>query len=331
MRSSSPRPVSRSFREQSLVARFADVMPRVYLADAADTVTPDRRAAQHLLLGLLAWLWDTVAGPVLDRLGFTTTPAGTGPRIWWVLAGPMAHVPIHAAGHHDERGQPGARIVMDRVISSYTPTVRALGNRSSGPPAVPPRALVVSMPDTPGAAPLPGAGREATSVSTKFADVIHLTGEQATRDNVLSQLGGASHAHFACHGYSDYVDPAAGRLLLHDHAVHALTVADISRVIFDNAELAYLSACDTARGALAMADEALNIASAFRIAGYRHVIGTLWPINDQVTPDVAEAFYTHLIGSQESPATALHATTRWLRDRYPRLPVLWAPHIHVGA
>ncbi|MYX40196.1 hypothetical protein GTW59_03695, partial [Streptomyces sp. SID89] len=60
--------------------------------------------------------------PVLERLGLLDAPAGEEwPRLWWSPGGALAALPLHAAGHHD-----GRRSVLDRVVSSYTPTVRAL-------------------------------------------------------------------------------------------------------------------------------------------------------------------------------------------------------------
>ncbi|CAG8697403.1 9223_t:CDS:1, partial [Acaulospora colombiana] len=46
------------------------------------------------------------------------------PRIWWCATGPLAFLPIHAAGIYD----PGSvdSQISDYVISSYTPTLSAL-------------------------------------------------------------------------------------------------------------------------------------------------------------------------------------------------------------
>ncbi len=78
------------------------------------------------LSGILEWLWDTIAWPVLDQLGcadVTADPASLT-RIWWMPTGALCRLPLHAAGHHRERG---GRTLLDRVVSSYTPTVHALG------------------------------------------------------------------------------------------------------------------------------------------------------------------------------------------------------------
>ena len=121
-----------------------------------------------------------------------------------------------------------------------------------------------------------------------------LTGPEATREAVLAALPGARWAHFACHGSADLADPSASRLLLDDHQTAPLTVVDVARLRLDDAELAFLSACSTARPVGRLADEAIHLASAFQLAGYRHVIGTLWPIGDQHAVDIADDIYTAL-------------------------------------
>ncbi|MFG2222325.1 hypothetical protein [Streptomyces sp. NPDC048644] len=47
----------------------------------------------------------------------------------WIPGGPLSLLPVHAAGHHGF-GAAGRerRTVLDRVVSSCTPTVRALGH-----------------------------------------------------------------------------------------------------------------------------------------------------------------------------------------------------------
>ena len=326
---------------------------------AADSATslPDRIAAQEKLLQILDWLWDVAAGPVLDALGYRQSPPpGTAwPRVWWAPGGLLGLLPVHAAGHHSEflAWDVARRTVIDRVISSYTPTVRALRyarQHTRRDAALPGRALIVAMPVTPG---LPGGGelpnvpQEVAWVRDLLPDTVLLaepdtsepvTGSAgiATRANVLDQLPRCPVAHFACHGVTDPADPSKSLLLLHDYQSDPLTVASLAPVDLGQAQLAYLSACETALTSTAgLIDEAIHLTTAFQLAGFPHVIGTLWEINDELAVTIARAFYTDLRTSPHvldtgQAARALHNAVRAARDKLPRTPSLWAAYIHAG-
>ncbi|UQS25189.1 CHAT domain-containing protein [Amycolatopsis thermalba] len=284
----------------------------------------ERQAAERTIHDTLEWLWDTVAGPVLDAIGVT------GSRIWWAPVGVLSLLPLHAAGHH--RG--GGPAVMDRVISSVTPTVRALAHartrrRGSGER---PRLLVVAMPSTPDGADLPGARAEAEFLAAHVPGATVLAGADATRDAVLDALPSAGWVHFACHGYSDPDNPSDSHLVLHDHARAPLRVVDVSRLRLPDARFAYLSACDTARTSETLSDEAIHPAAAFQIAGFAQVVGTLWRVEDAVAPVLAQWIYRDLLTpGAGTTATAVHRTARALREKYPNLPSVWAAHVHFGA
>jgi CHAT domain-containing protein len=98
----------------------------------------------------------------------------------------------------------------------------------------------------------------------------------------------------------------------------------------DRAELAFLSACETARPGAQLSDEAIHLTTACQLAGFRDVIGTLWTIADHAAVEFADAFYDTLLGTPGDVAAALHAATRRTRDAWLRRPSLWAAHIHVG-
>ena len=315
-----------------------------------------RVRAQQAIRQVLAWLWDNAAEPVLDAFGYQEPPAPgqPWPRLWWVPGGLLSLLPIHAAGHHTKPPDPGHRTVIDRVISSYTPTVGALAyartahaHAASG---VTGRSLIIAMPTTPD---LPDQGRlkyvpaEAELLQERLPHPTMLTEHPTARDtivgllptkaNVLEHLPGCAIAHFACHGYTDPVDPSQSRLLLHDHRRDPLTIAALASLTLDHAQLAYLSACGTARMTDArLLDEAIHLASAFQMAGFPHVVGTLWEINDAIAVEIAKTFYTALTTPDGTldphhAARALHQATRTQRDRQPTTPYLWASHIHAGA
>jgi CHAT domain-containing protein len=237
---------------------------------------------------------------------------------------------------------------MDRAISSYTPTITALRYARRSAPAASSPAVIVAMPTTPGLRDqgrLPFVRQEAEMLARRLPDSVSIiepdplsearTDIVPTLANVLAQLTTCPVAHFACHGLNDPADPSRSHLLLHDHDSAPFTVAALAPLRLDHAQLAYLSACETALSASdRLIDEAIHLTSAFQLAGYRHVIGTLWPIGDSdITVGIAETFYAGLTSSLDvsRAARALHHAVRDVRDAYPQTPTLWAAHIHTGA
>ena len=115
-----------------------------------------RKAAQNSLAGILGGCGTSPPEPVLGVLDYDREPApgGTWPRVWWAPGGLLGLLPIHAAGHHAGSTAPGQvrRTVMDRVVSSYTPTIRALryARLREAVVASPARTLIVAMATTPG-------------------------------------------------------------------------------------------------------------------------------------------------------------------------------------
>ncbi|MEU0551065.1 CHAT domain-containing protein [Micromonospora sp. NPDC005979] len=310
---------------------LSDAVTQLRLLQEATTTASDpaadarsRLRAQSALGGVLEWLWSSLVGPVLDAIG-APGAGGELPRVWWCPVGPLAFFPLHAAQAD------AGRSALDRVVSSYTPTVTALarkrtGARQSRPDA---RSCVVAMRATPGGlGALPSAEREAASAARALPGAWTGLDAAANRDEVLDRLADSAYAHFACHAVADPQDPAQGRLLVHDHQENPLTVADVSRLDLD-AEFAFLSACATAQAPPTLVDEALHITGAFQLAGFRHVIGTLWEVDDAISLALTAAFYAHG-DATGSAAYALHSAVRGLRDRYPLAPTLWAAHVHTG-
>lgn len=180
---------------------------------------------------------------------------------------------------------------------------------------------------------IPAGTSDQARFSNRASLAALLDGTQATRDHVTAELPRHPWAHFACHGASDLGSPSASHLLLHDHLSLPLTVVDVARLRLNRAELAFLSACSTARTVPALADEAIHLAAAFQLAGYRHVIATLWPIGDRLAVRIASDIYHSLAAADaaDTAAEALHAATRRLRGIRVSQPSTWASHLHNGA
>ncbi|HET8683567.1 MAG TPA: CHAT domain-containing protein, partial [Micromonosporaceae bacterium] len=196
-------------------------------------------------------------------------------------------------------------------------------------PATPGPALVVAVPDE----RVPSVETEVARLTALLPDATVLAGPDATRERVLSALADHPVVHVAGHAVSDRADPDASRLLLHDGP---LTVADLRGLHLVGAELAFLSACATSRTRPALVDEAVHLTAAFQLAGYRHVVGTWWPVNDSVAANVAGDVYAELTArGTRAPETAgtalaLHRAVLQLRADFPDRPSLWAAHGHTG-
>lgn len=318
-------------------ARFHDALARL---NAPGTSREEALRAQDEVRSTLDWLWSAVTGPVLDRLGLGVPPEGEEPpRVWWSPGGLLGTLPLHAAAP-DGTG-PGA---LDRVVSSYAPTLRTLHHARTRVPAsagvhrarLEGSLLIVAVPEAEGFPVLHGAREEAGWLARRFADATVLAGGAATRAAVDARLRDAAYAHFACHAVSDPLRPSHGRLVLHGPADASPTVRDLARLRLPGARLAYLSACDTMRVGAELADESVHIASAFQMAGFPHVVGSLWQVDDTVGARVARRLYEQLAPGEGGPlsvdgtARALHRAVCEVRADYPRTPSLWACQVHTG-
>jgi CHAT domain-containing protein len=312
------------------------------------------------MLDMLKWLWDVAIGLILEKLAIRKPPSGNDwPHIWWIPTGSLCHLPIHAAGYHLENS---SRTVLDRAVSSYSPSIKSLvfsyKNKSLRPPESSEKIVLVSMDTTPGMNTLPHVQTEIKKLERLLPASIPRVGMNTPqRVQVLDELTGCNIFHFAGHGISDPSDPSRSSLVVSDAP---LTVEDlISKKLHRNPPLlACLSACATGNNKVdELIDEGIHLMGACQMAGFRHVIGSLWAVSDSHCAEVAEAVYATMIKnamSDKSVSLGLHNAARTLRgglsklrcvgeDRNAKLvgsgkekafvpndPYYWAAYIHMG-
>ncbi|KAI4148276.1 MAG: hypothetical protein LQ340_005153, partial [Diploschistes diacapsis] len=280
------------------------------------------------MISLLEWLWEDIAEPCLHALGFDHPITGDEwPHVRWIPTGLISRLPLHAAGRHMERL---GNTVLDRVISSYSLTVKSLiHGRKHGHSTRLKRdsrlenALLVAMPITPGDPPaLQYAKEEIDEVQTLCGSLkLHpIRPQQQSREKVLDLMKTSEIFHFAGHGRTDMIEPSKSSLLLEDWERSPLTVGHLRdlRLYKNSPFLAYLSACFTsASEEEKLYDEGLNLVAACQLAGFRHVIGTLWEVADQQCVKVASILYQTLCEkglTDTAVALGLHCALRTLRD-----------------
>ncbi|PPR06929.1 hypothetical protein CVT26_004117 [Gymnopilus dilepis] len=294
------------------------------------------------MLGLLGWLWDVIAKPVIENLRLSKQlDAEKLPHIHWIGIGLLATAPLHVAGEYGVTG--ASESTMDYAVSSYAPSLRALLYAAERSPREylnkrkDTRVLIVKMSETDGASPLQNVEEEAATLKGLAQSVSMQTTElnAPTTSDVLSHLPLHNTVHFACHGVSDPGDPSKTHLLLSDGA---LSVEKILKTHSAAPDVAFLSACSTAESHDArVVDESIHIASAFMMVGFKHIIGTLWEGSDKACMVISNRFYAKLFEEDEQSwdgswkvALALHHAVRQVQGLHPKYPLLWAPFVAFG-
>lgn len=263
----------------------------------------------------LDWVWRTVVRPVLTALD--PVPS----RIWWSPTGLLSVLPLHAAGSF------GGESVLDHVVSSYAASLRMFARADVERRCR--SVLVVAVPEAHGLPALRGVDDEVRAIQQVTTPTV-LRGQEATQAAVTAALAEHDVVHFACHATQSLVDSSASGIVLHDGKLGLGTIAAVP----GGAHLAFLSACRTGVGAVDLPDEALHVAAGLQAAGFRHVVGTLWSVEDQSAAAFTAAVYARLSdGAGLDPARtafAVHEATRLAREEDPYDPMRWAQWFHSG-
>ncbi|MCJ1312225.1 hypothetical protein MMC25_005899 [Agyrium rufum] len=171
---------------------------------------------------------------------------------------------------------------------------------------------------------------------------------QPSAADVLREVPQYHFLYVFSHGVSDARDPSKSHLIpLKEHPIHSkdpifadlLTVSDIaSTYVGSDAFTAFLTACPTAETHKpTLVDEELQIGNMFQLAGFPHVIATLWSAYGFMCPDFSETFYRSVCRLMEfepldndlvNIATSMAVLSLMKEAMYE--PLLWAPFTDMG-
>jgi tetratricopeptide (TPR) repeat protein len=283
---------------------------------------------------ILTWFWQVLGKPLLDSIDLSdyVTEGRGKSRIYWVSAGILSILPMHAVGdwcaalrstrltvewkmhkgalcpfwdEHitgvDEE-LPIPDSVHARIVSSYIPNLKAL--RYSRDRDTSQRAasnlqeqsiLLVGMSQTSGANNLNALGEMQTIRESTASSMNSNTLEHPTKMEVIDALGDCDIAHFACHGLADPNDPSLSGVVLHDWHKSPLNVRSLLKANIPRCRLAFISACETMQVKdWRLHEEGVHVAGGFLMAGVPNVISTMWPVDDDVANGIALLFYEFL-------------------------------------
>ncbi|KIJ48883.1 hypothetical protein M422DRAFT_161997 [Sphaerobolus stellatus SS14] len=301
---------------------------------------PSESALGQEFKAILADLWERVVKPVLNALAPMNPSAKVKPHLWWCPTGLLSFLPLHAAGLYHNNAPLGSKL-SDFVISSYTPTLSALLDRVTSLQPQPqrmPKLLAIAQPSSISQISLPGTLTEIKEIEQAVKGVLTiktLVEGNATLDKVVEELKTATWVHFACHGVQNPTHPLKSALLLADN--DRLTLAKLASLKMPRGSLAFLSACQTAKGDEILSDEAVHLGAGMLVTGFEGVIGTMWSVTDRVAPQVARDVYRYLKESNLDITEAAHALQLAVENvRKDSISeenawfISWVPFIHIG-
>jgi CHAT domain-containing protein len=277
-------------------------------AEAMEAPAPLTAPDPAQLAADLAWLYDQLLRPVeQDLAGFDDVIVAP--------TGALSYLPFAAL----LRDRDPAEYAVERFAFAATPSLYSVIALKDHVPSFAFSHLVLGDPD----GTLPAARTEAAEVADMLApDLVTLRiGKEATYDDLLANAGDARFVHFAMHGKLDHRDPRNSFLLLADG--WRMNIPQIMTLPLQNADLVFLSACETGIGTDGL--EYRTIAQAFNHAGAPSVIASYWKVNDAATRSLALGFYKARTEG-ESSAKSLALSQRAMRASGGPLskPGLWA-------
>ena len=179
---------------------------------------------------------------------------------------------------------------------------------------------------------LPGARKEVEMIG-RILNVSPLSGEMATKHEVLKRISSVALVHIAAHSKME-----TGEVILAPNTTgdnpqpqekdYLLTMEDVIEAGL-RARLVVLSCSHSARGKV-MAEGVVGMARALLGAGARSVVVTLWAIDDEGTLEFMSFFYDALAKGKKA-SEALNQAMKCLREIEKFKEVWhWAPFVLIG-
>lgn len=193
------------------------------------------------------------------------------------------------------------REVMNRPDSSAGTTpakLLALGNPSLGTQTISKTTLNLRDEKL---EPLPAAEQEVKALGHLYGSARSkvYVGSEAREDRVKSEAANAQILHFATHGVVNNASPMYSHLVLAEAGSNEdglLEAWELMRMKL-HANLAVLSACETARGRIGAGEGVIGLSWAMFIAGVPSIVVSQWKVESSGTRDLMVNFHRSLIAS----------------------------------
>jgi CHAT domain-containing protein/tetratricopeptide (TPR) repeat protein len=186
-------------------------------------------------------------------------------------------------------------------------------------------------------AQLPESGEEVKALARLYGAARSkvYVGAEAREDRVKSEAGAAGILHFSTHGTLNNAAPMYSYLTLADVGSNddgLLEAWELMQLDL-KADLAVLSACETARGRIGAGEGVIGFSWAMFIAGVPSTVVSQWKVDSASTRDLMVNFHRSLISKQTrtTKADALReAALKLMRNPETSHPFYWAGFVLVG-
>jgi hypothetical protein len=227
------------------------------------------------------------------------------------LPGALSNLPFEAFAEAAREVDPKTQWP---TVFAYAPSLKIVMDSGLPPPlGTDARVLVVSYNDK----DLPNAEAEVAAIVDAFkgrAEVLR----NCTKRLLIEALNRDFQAvHFVCHGTYDPGSPLRSTLVLRrigNRDVDRLTAAEIIEFVrFQQRPIVTLSACSSALTADSRTNTWAGLPGSLIEAGAHCVIGSRWPVDDDIAQRTMVEFYRSFIGSRKGVAATLRAAQEEIR------------------
>ncbi len=201
---------------------------------------------------------------------------------------------------------------------------------------------------------LPGTEDEVKAITKQLQSqgtkVTQYLGAEATED-VIYELKGPNILHIATHGFWSQTDNATSAYRMFNAMVNSglllagvvdyysanqlsktndgiLTAFEAQGLDMESTELVVLSACETGLGDFDAGEGVYGLQRAFRAAGAKSIMTSLWKVDDLATRDFMIAFYQYLLETKDK-SEAFFKAQQQLKSKYND-PYYWGAFVLIG-